>query len=54
MGVKDELEAGPEQHGGAVDIALQSGHFAALQRESEMLRQADEEEDADAVKGVGC
>lgn len=49
--VHGELEAGPEQHVGAVDVALRDGGFLALQLEGEMLGEADAEEEAEAVVG---
>lgn len=51
MYVHCELKAGPEKHGGAVDIRVCGRGFAALQLECEVLIQADTEEDTKAVIG---
>lgn len=51
MAVHGQLEAGPEQHVRAVDVALRDGGFLALQLEGEMLVQAHAEEEAEAVVG---
>ena len=52
--VHDALQARPEGHGRAVDVAVRGGDAAALQFEGEVLVQADAEEHAQAVVGVGC
>jgi len=53
VGVEDELEAGPEEHAGGIDVGFESGDLAALEGEGEMLRQTDEEQNAEGVVGVG-
>ena len=50
MDVDDTLEPWPEEHVGAVDVAVDSGHFATLQLESEVLVQADAGEDAKSIR----
>ena len=51
MGVHGELEAGPEEHVGGVDVTVRDGGFAALELEGEMLVQAHAQEEAEAVVG---
>lgn len=51
MGVHCDLEAGPEQHVGAVDVAVRGGDFPTLQLEGRVLVQPDAEQDAEAIVG---
>lgn len=51
--VHGALQARPQYHGGAVDVAVDGGDAAALQLEREVLREADAEEQAEGVEGVG-
>lgn len=49
--VHGDLEARPEEHVDAVDVAVKDGDLAALELKGEALVQADAEEDAEAVEG---
>ena len=53
MSVHGELEAGPEEHIGGVDVGVRDGDLAALEGEGEGLVEADAEEDAEAVVAGG-
>lgn len=51
MCVHCELEAGPEEHGGAIDVGVYCRAFAALQLESEMLVETHAQKNAETVVG---
>lgn len=53
VAVHDDLEPGPKEHGGCVDVAIARGDLAALHLESEMLVEADAHQQAKCVVGVG-
>ena len=50
MDVDDTLEAWPEEHVRAVDVAVDSRYFAALQLESKVLVQSDTGEDTKGIR----
>lgn len=52
VGVHCDLEAGPEQHVGAVDVAVRGGDFPSLQLEGRVLVQTHAEQDAEAIVGA--
>lgn len=51
MGVHCDLKAWPEQHVGAIDVAVCGRDFPALQLECRVLVQSDAEQDAEAIVG---